>query len=127
MSQQASFFTPSVYQKGPLRSIDALSPRATPGQQRKPFAYLGLAAQTATIVALTIVLPIPEHSVAGSERVQVLRPFASRARFVAPRKSQLETVDHRRVQMKPRQVLVFRPVVSPRKATPRAFRDDAAE
>jgi hypothetical protein len=90
-------------------------------------ARLNRGLQTAAAVVIAVVLAVPEYSVAGSESAQVVRPIRGRARFVTPRKSQLETLDYRRVHMKPRQVLVFRPVVRPTKAMPRAFRDDADE
>lgn len=110
-----------------LRPVDAPPPSATLGRQRAMFAYLGRGAQTAAIVALAAVLPVSDDSVAGSESVHVLRPLGHRAQFVPPRKAQLETLDHRRVHVRPRQVLVFRPVVRPTKAVPRVFRDDADE
>ena len=127
MNQQASFFVPSIYKTDLLRPVDAPPPRATMGHRRKHFAYVGLAAQTAAVVALTMVPVSVTVAAVSDPSSQVLKVLGRRVQTVKPRRAQLETVDFRRVQMPSKHVLIFRPTVRPAKARPRPFRDDAAD
>jgi hypothetical protein len=127
VNEQPDFFAPTIYQPSRvLRPADLAPPRATLRQRHPELVYLARGMQTAAAVALTAVLALPTQSVTGSESAQIIRPHLQR-RPTPPRKVQLEAVDHRRVQMRPRQVLIFRPVVKPTKALPRPYRDDSED
>jgi hypothetical protein len=123
---KSDFFSAPFYNTRMLRPVDAVPPRAL-GQRRQGITYLGKTLQTVTAVTLTAVLAVPAVAVAGTDSAQVIRSAQRRNRISGPANLQREIVDHGRVQMTPRQVLVFRRVVSPTRVMPRAVRQGPGE
>lgn len=128
MQTSQDFFAASIYEADMLRIVHAPPPRATLGQRRAgQFSYFGRGAQIAAAVALCTLLNVPPVQAVGeTQSVQKIR-LATKRNKISPGKLHQERLDHSRLEMRPRRVLAFRPVVRPVIAGPRLFHKEPGE
>ena len=124
MDKATAFFDPSIYEPSVFRNAEVAPPKATLGAKRK-LTYITKGVQTVAAAALTATLAIPLIGIAGTTQSPiVVRPSFRRRRILGPRTLHREELSYERVKMSPRRVLVFRPIATSHRASPRRFRED---